>query len=73
MSKLTDAAEGQLYDLEEDPGEQNNLYLKKTEVVETLMAQLKEEVANGRSTEGEKQENDIPVDQIKLWKGNVAK
>ena len=73
MSKVADAPEGQLYDLEKDPGEQDNLYLKNSEVVETLMAQLKADVANGRSTAGEKQKNDIPVDQIKLWKGNVAK
>ncbi len=73
MSKVADAAEAQLYNLEEDPGEQNNLYRKKPEVVEALMAQLKEDVGNGRSTTGVKQQNDIPVDQIKLWKGNVAK
>ncbi|MGJ8654558.1 MAG: sulfatase-like hydrolase/transferase [Opitutaceae bacterium] len=73
MAKVAGAPEGQLYDLDADPGEQNNLYLKNPEVVETLMAQLKEDVANGRSTVGPKQKNDIPVDQIKLWKGNVAK
>ena len=73
LADKKDAPEGQLYDLEADPGEQNNLYLTNPEVVETLMAQLKEDVGNGRSTEGAKQENDIPVDQIKLWKGNVAK
>ncbi|MDP4610530.1 MAG: arylsulfatase [Opitutales bacterium] len=72
MVNVASAPEGQLYDLEADPGEQNNLYLENPEVVETLMAQLKEDVANGRSTAGPKQENDIPVDQIKLWKGNVA-
>ncbi|CAA6677763.1 MULTISPECIES: arylsulfatase [unclassified Lentimonas] len=73
LANVADAPEGQLYDLEADPGEQNNLYLKNPEVVETLMAQLKEDVANGRSTEGPKQANDIPVNQIKLWKGNIAR
>ncbi|MFC5051827.1 arylsulfatase [Rubritalea spongiae] len=73
MAKKPDAPEGQLYDLEADPGEQNNLYVTQPEVVATLLAQLKEDVANGRSTEGPKQQNDIPVDQIKLWKGNIAR
>ena len=73
MSTVADAPEGQLYDLEADPGEQDNFYQRKPKQVQTLLAQLKEDVANGRSTIGEKQENDVPVDQIKLWKGNVAK
>ncbi|HAY35811.1 MAG TPA: arylsulfatase [Bacteroidetes bacterium] len=68
MSKVADAPKGQLYDLEADPSEQNNLYLKNPEVVETLMAQLEADVANGRSTAGPQQANDISVDQIKLWK-----
>ncbi|MGJ8643539.1 MAG: sulfatase family protein [Luteolibacter sp.] len=73
LADVKDAPEGQLYDLEADPGEQNNLYLTNPEIVETLMAQLKEDIGKGRSTDGAKQENDIPVNQIKLWKGNVAK
>ncbi|CAA6683434.1 MULTISPECIES: arylsulfatase [unclassified Lentimonas] len=73
MANVADAPEGQLYDLEADPGEQNNLYLENPEVVETLMAQLEADVANGRSTAGPAQANDLPVDQIKLWKGNLAK
>ncbi|MGJ8632717.1 MAG: sulfatase family protein [Luteolibacter sp.] len=73
MAKDKDAPVGQLYDLEADPAEQNNLYETNPEVVAQLMAQLKEDIGNGRSTEGPKQENDIPVDQIKLWKGTVSK
>ncbi|MDP4626187.1 MAG: arylsulfatase [Akkermansiaceae bacterium] len=73
MAQIEDAPRGQLYDLEADPGEQNNLYQTNPEVVEQLMAQLKEDIANGRSTAGSKQENDIPVDQIELWKGNVTR
>jgi len=73
MAQVADAPEGQLYDLEADPGEQTNLYQKNPEVVKTVMALLKQDIANGRSTAGPKQENDIPVDQIKLWKGNVAR
>lgn len=68
MAKVPDAPKGQLYDLEADPGEQNNLYPKNPEIVETLLAQLTEEIVNGRSTAGLKQENDVPVEQIKLWK-----
>lgn len=68
MSKVADALKAQLYDLEADPSEQNNLYLENPEVVEALLTQLKEDVANGRSTAGPQQANDITVDQIKLWK-----
>ncbi|MDB4767023.1 sulfatase-like hydrolase/transferase, partial [bacterium] len=73
MAKIPDAPKGQLYDLEKDPGEENNLFLESPEIVESLLAQLKEDVANGRTTAGPKQPNDISVDKIKLWKGNVAK
>ncbi len=73
MAKKSDAPEGQLYNLADDPGEQNNLYLQNPEMVEVLLAQLKADVARGRSTAGPKQDNDIPVEKIKLWKGNVAK
>ena len=73
MSKKPNAPQGQLYDLENDPGEKDNLYEKSPEVVESLMAELKEIVANGRSSAGPKQSNDIPLDKIKLWKGRAAK
>ena len=73
MAKIPDAPQGQLYDLEADPGEQNNLYTEKPEVVEKLLAQLKKDVAAGRTNEGPQQKNDIPTEQIKLWKGNVTK
>ena len=73
MSKRPKAIKGQLYDLDADPGEKNNLYLKYPEVVAAMLAQLKQDVANGRTNAGPKQDNDIPVDQIKLWKGKGAK
>ena len=72
MAKIPDTPKGQLYDMTVDPGEQENLYEEKPEVVAELMARLKEDVANGRSTAGPKQENDLPVEQIKLWKGSVS-
>ena len=59
------APEGQLYDIEVDPGETQNLYESKPEVVARLLAQLTEDVEKGRSTEGEPAENDV---KIKLWK-----
>lgn len=56
----------QLYDLNADPGEQVNLWDKQPEIVERLLAQLKQDVFSGRSTEGPKSDND--VDGIVLWK-----
>ena len=73
MAKKADTPKGQLFDLDADPGEENNLFSKSPEVVETLLAQLKEDVANGRSTKGPTQDNDIPIDKIKLWKSKKAK
>ena len=72
-AEVAEAPKGQLFDLEADPGEQNNLYTKNPEVVEKLLAQLALEISNGRSTAGPKLSNDIPVEEIKLWKGNVAR
>jgi arylsulfatase A len=42
-------APGQLYDLEKDPGETNNLYFEYPELVRELSTQLKEFVKSGRS------------------------
>ncbi len=55
----------QLYDMLEDPAEQNNLQAKQPEKVKELLALLKQQVADGRSTPGTPQENDVPVD---IWK-----
>lgn len=57
--------EVQLYDLQVDPGEQHNLQSKYPAVVERLTGSLEALVANGRSTPGPKQSNDVPVD---IWK-----
>ena len=73
MNKIPGSPEGQLYNMEIDPGEQNNLYLEKSKVVARLLAQLEKDVANGRSTAGPNQENDIPLAEIKLWKGRKSK
>ncbi len=47
----------QLYDLEEDIAERNNVIHKHPEVYKTLRLQLEDIVKNGRSTKGEKQRN----------------
>ncbi len=55
----------QLYDLQKDPGEQNNLAAKHPERVKSMLALLKQIVADGRSTPGPNQQNDAEVD---IWK-----
>jgi arylsulfatase A-like enzyme len=42
-------AQGQLYNLDADPGEQNNLWLQRPEIVKRLTALLKKYKADGRS------------------------
>ena len=42
-------APGQLYDLKNDPGETNNLYFEKPEMVSRLKKLLDESVKSGRS------------------------
>lgn len=61
-----DAAEAQLYDLEADPSETNNLYASRPEVADRLLKQLEVYVYSGRSTPGPDAAND--TDMIKLWK-----
>jgi arylsulfatase A-like enzyme len=55
----------QLYDMKDDPGEQRNLHAEHPDKVRKLVALLKKHVADGRSTPGSRQENDVPVD---IWK-----
>lgn len=55
----------QLYDMEVDPSETNNLQSEKPEKVKALLVLLKEQVAAGRSTPGPTQTNDAEVD---IWK-----
>ena len=58
--------EAQLYDMSEDVGEQNNLYVEKPDIAKKLLALLEADVRRGRSTEGARSKND--VDKIVLWK-----
>ena len=55
----------QLYDMEDDPGETRNLHAEHPDRVKELLALLKKQVADGRSTPGAPRENDVPVD---IWK-----
>ena len=55
----------QLYDMQKDPGETTNLHAQEPERVKAMLALLKQLVADGRSTPGAPQQNDVPVD---IWK-----
>jgi arylsulfatase A len=66
-----DAPQTQLYDMEKDPGEQNNLYLSQPEVAERLLANLTSDVERGRSTDGPEAKNDVA--EIRLWKSRGRK
>ena len=59
--KMADDSPAQLYDMEADPGEQNNLYKSHPEVFGRLLAQLESDVKRGRSTAGPDQKNDKTV------------
>ena len=61
----------QLYNLEKDPAETNNLYLKCPEIAAKLLKQLELDIKTGRSTKGEFAEND--VNKIILWKSEKKK
>ena len=49
----------QLFDLDADVRETTNLAAKRPEIVEKISAILDEQIANGRSTPGEKLKNDV--------------
>jgi arylsulfatase A len=55
----------QLYDLQADPGETTNLWQAYPARVKAMVARLTQLVADGRSTPGAPQQNDVPVD---IWK-----
>lgn len=55
----------QLYDMQADSGEMQNLQAERPDKVKELVALLTRQVAEGRSTPGTRQENDVPVD---IWK-----
>ena len=60
---------GQLYDMSKDIGERTNEYSQHPEIV-WLTKLLQKYVAEGRSTPGPAQKNDVPVD---IWKKRTTK
>ncbi len=52
----------QLYDLTRDPGEKNNVQAENPDVVKRLTALLEKQVADGRSTPGAPQKNDVTIE-----------
>jgi arylsulfatase A-like enzyme len=62
----SNAPEAQLYNMEKDPIEQNNLYLERPKLAQRLLAQLTSDIERGRSTDGSIAHNDI--NDIILWK-----
>ena len=57
----------QLYDLSNDPGEKNNLQEDLPEIVEELKELLRQQILEGRSTAGLKQQNDTGTHWKQLW------
>ena len=55
----------QLYDMQTDAGEQQNVYAEHPQQVKDMIAILKHFVDQGRSTPGARQTNDVAVD---IWK-----
>ena len=50
----------ELYHLQQDPGEQTNLYGKQASIQDRLEKRITAMVQNGRTTPGKKQKNDVP-------------
>jgi arylsulfatase A-like enzyme len=64
---------GQLYHLEEDLGEKNNLFEQKPEMAAEMLALMAKLVEEGRSTPGRRQANDVPVQWRRMMDGSPAK
>jgi arylsulfatase A len=60
----------QLFDLDADLGETKNLQAEQPEIVARLTKKLETLIANGRSTPGANQTNDVPID---VWKKTKPK
>jgi arylsulfatase A len=56
----------QLYDMQDDPGERTNLHAEHPQRVKQMIRQLEQLIADGRSTPGTPQHNDVDVDMWKL-------
>ncbi|KAA5542720.1 sulfatase-like hydrolase/transferase [Roseiconus nitratireducens] len=60
-------AKAELYDLEQDPGEQNDVSQDHPEIVKRLTGQITRIVARGRTTPGPSQSNDTGYWQDLAW------
>ena len=60
----------QLYDMTADISEKTNTQADHTEVIDRLTRLLEKYVADGRSTPGAPQKNDVPIE---LWKDKTYK
>jgi arylsulfatase A-like enzyme len=58
---MSDKSPAQLYNMEEDPGEQTNVFSSHPEIVQRLLTQLESDIDRGRSTDGPDLSNDVPV------------
>ena len=67
---LVTKAPGQLYDMSKDIGERTDEYAQHPEIVDKLMKLLQKYIADGRSTPGTKQKNDVAID---IYKKNGSK
>ncbi|MEJ7736800.1 MAG: arylsulfatase [Chitinophagaceae bacterium] len=63
----------QLYDMDADPSEKNNLQAEYPKKGEELYVLLQKMVGDGRSTAGKKLQNDVPVDLWKIKDGGPSK
>lgn len=64
------SADFQLYNMQDDIAETKNLANEYPEKVQALLALLKQQIADGRSTPGELQQNDAEID---IWKKDSFK
>ena len=69
-SGATDGTKPHLYDLSADIGEKTDLAPKHPEEVKRLTELMEKFVADGRSTPGEKQKNDVTVQIVKKAKAD---
>ncbi|HQZ29803.1 MAG TPA: arylsulfatase, partial [Verrucomicrobiales bacterium] len=65
MDDTTGQPDVQLYQLEKDPGEKNNLAAEYPDRVVTMTAALEKAISEGRTTPGPEAENDVAIVMIK--------
>ncbi len=71
-AKATGQPTAQLYDMESDLSEHNNLVTSNPETAKRLRKLLDEQIENGRTTPGAAQQNDVPV-VVEKWAQQKSK